>query len=593
MKSIKDRMKKDRTTPIFKLIRNIMIVFILLILIVFIALTYVKDAKNMISEADTLKMNMDVVLASVKSNNPDGAESAILRIDASSKRLNEILSERKWRAVSYIPLVGRYVKSADTLVNVITDTSNDVLKPAIEVIKQYPLAQLKVGDGFNVNTINAYLDYLEFIEPKIEDITKQMQGVTLPFGQTKRISDYTKLLSGLTDAYKENGEYLPLFRFFLGDGSDKLYLLVAQNSSEIRASGGFPGSIGTIRIQNGVLSIGDFQTVYKVLSERVPAEAGVTEHEKNIFSNWMRLSRDVCYDPDFERVGKIWALSYESRNKEHVNGVISLTPVIIQKLLAYTGPVTLSDGTELNGDNATKVLQKELYYKYLSDRPLVSVTDAGEYVDSLFAETAKTVMGKLVSDFDINRISQYSKIFTDGGKDRTILMWMEDETAQSYVRAAGCSGGLNTDSANPEAGVYFSCSYASKMGWFINLDTEVSEPVINADGSCTYDMTVVMSNAITDEDIYNAGSYILGDHNGGIKGYIHLFAPAGGTISDISASNSMKMLQTEYEGLWLAYNLDFVVYANKPVTITYKVTTAPGVSTPLKVSKTPTLQDYR
>ena len=86
---------------------------------------------------------------------------------------------------------------------------------------------------------------------------------------------------------------------------------------------------------------------------------------------------------------------------------------------------------------------------------------------------------------------------------------------------------------------------------------------------------------------------ILGDHNGGIKGYIHLFAPAGGTISDISASNSMKMLQTEYEGLWLAYNLDFVVYANKPVTITYKVTTAPGVSTPIKVSKTPTLQDYR
>ena len=33
-------------------------------------------------------------------------------------------------------------------------------------------------------------------------------------------------------------------------------------------------------------------------------------------------------------------------------------------------------------------------------------------------------MGKLVDDFDINRIADYSKIFTDGGKDRTILMWM-------------------------------------------------------------------------------------------------------------------------------------------------------------------------
>ena len=63
-------------------------------------------------------------------------------------------------------------------------------------------------------------------------------------------------------------------------------------------------------------------------------------------------------DPDFERVGSIRAHSYESRNGIHVDGVISLTPVIIQKILKYTGGVTLSDGTELNGDNATKVLQK-------------------------------------------------------------------------------------------------------------------------------------------------------------------------------------------------------------------------------------------
>lgn len=34
----------------------------------------------------------------------------------------------------------------------------------------------------------------------------------------------------------------PLMKAFIGDGSDKVYLLAAQNTAEIRAAGGFPGS---------------------------------------------------------------------------------------------------------------------------------------------------------------------------------------------------------------------------------------------------------------------------------------------------------------------------------------------------------------
>ena len=287
-------------------------------------------------------------------------------------------------------------------------------------------------------------------------------------------------------------------------------------------------------------------------------------------------------------------LAYESKNDEHIDGVISLTPVIIQKVLAYTGAVTLSDGTELNGNNATQMLQKDLYYKYLSSNSSYKVSNAYDYVDSLFAETAKIVMGKLVDDFDINRIADYSKIFTDGGKDRTILMWMEDETAESYVKAAGCSGALNDDPSNPEAGVFFSGANGSKLGWFVSLDTQIGDDVtINDDGSRTYDVTVTVSNDITRDDMYRAGNYIIGNYNGQVESYLHLFAPAGGTISDFETSNSMTMNMDEYHGLEVAYNVEFMLAPSNPVTVTYKVTTAPGVSTPLKISQTPTLQSYR
>lgn len=196
----------------------------------------------------------------------------------------------------------KYIRSADTLVDVIVNASDDVLKPGVEVMKQYPLSQLKSGDGFRVDTINAYLDYLEKIEPEIEDMTSSISHVNVTFSKSENISKYVDKLNSLTASYKENGKYIQLFREFLGDGSDRMYLVAAQNSSEIRASGGFPGSVGTVRIENGVMSIGDFQTVYKVLSERVPESVQVTEHEKTIFSSWMRLSRDVCYNPDLKEL---------------------------------------------------------------------------------------------------------------------------------------------------------------------------------------------------------------------------------------------------------------------------------------------------
>lgn len=590
MNSGMDRRRRNKK---LKIARNIAIALVPIIIIGLLIFRLGTDAKSMLSEANTLKTDLKAVMTGVKERDVESAQNATLKLDNTVRKLDRTLSSPVWKAVSHAPFAGKYVKSVNTLVSVAEDASDNILKPALDVMDEYPLEGLKVGDGFSVSTINAYLNLLEDIEPRIESMTTKMQTVKLPLGKTEMLSEYTQVLTKLTAAYNENGEYLPLFRAFLGDGSDKLYLLAAQNSAEIRASGGFPGSMGTIRIEDGVLTIDDFKTVYDMISVNPPTEAHITDTEYLLFSGSLDYARDACYIPDFERVGEIWALAYESKNDEHIDGVISLTPVIIQKVLAYTGAVTLSDGTELNGDNATQMLQKDLYYKYLRSNSSYKISNANDYVDSLFAETAKIVMGKLVDDFDINRIADYSKIFTDGGKDRTILMWMEDETAESYVKAAGCSGALNDDPSNPEAGVFFSGANGSKLGWFVSLDTQIGDVTVNDDGSRTYDVTVTVSNDITRDDMYRAGNYIIGNYNGQVESYLHLFAPAGGTISDFETSNSMTMNMDEYHGLEVAYNVEFMLAPSNPVTVTYKVTTAPGVSTPLKISQTPTLQSYR
>lgn len=122
-----------------------------------------------------------------------------------------------------------------------------------------------------------------------------------------------------------------------------------------------------------------------------------------------------------------------------------MTPAIIQDLLGIVGSITLSDGTELTSDNATKVLQYDMYYKYLDASHASTMSTSNNYVDDLFSETAKTAMAKLVDNFDIKKVSDYYKILANGAKKRTVMMWMKDADEQELVRNAGYAGTLKDE----------------------------------------------------------------------------------------------------------------------------------------------------
>lgn len=549
-----------------------------------------REVADLKQQAGILKADLKNVMAGLKAQDPVATTQACDQLDIAIDNLNKTFDKKIWKTAYKVPKLRGYIDSVKELLTLVDEASTDIARPTAQAFTDYPLSGLKVDDGFSITTINAYLSLLEDVEPKIDHIVNSMNQIDLPMGLNSMIADYSVQIASMTGSYDNLKEFLPLFKAFVGDGSDRTYLLAAQNSSEIRASGGFPGSIGTIRIRDGILTIGDFKSVYKVLASYTPSEANITAEERELFGSWMNAPRDACFDPDFERVAYIWALAYEQRNSEHVNGVVSLTPAIIQSMLGYIGNVSLSDGTELTSENATKVLQYDLYYKYLNASATAS---AGDYVDDLFAETAKVTMAKLVSDFDVKKAGDYYKVFTDGAKDRTIMMWMEDESEQALVKAAGCSGGLNDDPENPETGVYFSMSDPCKLGWFLDINTEISEPVVNEDGTRTYDVTATYGNVISNADKTNAGGYILGSYGGTITGYIHIFAPAGGTISDIKASNGGRMYTGTYHDLQVAYMFGNSIAPGSQITVTYKVTTAAGVTTPLGVNTTPTLQKYR
>ncbi len=554
------------------------------------ALKRTVNATELGEKVKLLKADLKELAACLSAQDAAGAAEARSRMRQDLSAVKEELDSPLLLGGSVTPVLGDEIRSVRELTAILDEADESLIGPMIELMTEMPLSELSGPEGVRVDLLLAWMAFGEQALPQAEALLARMEGVDLSLVDTEgKLSAYKEKLAGLMDTAAAVTDYIPALRAILGDGNDRLYLFGAQNSSEIRASGGFPGSMGLIRIQNGLLRISDFQSVYQLLQQNTPAEANITSVEEQLFSGRLHLSWDSDFSPDFERVASIWALAYEARSGERVDGVISGTPAVIPRLLSFLGEVTLSDGTVLTGENAGRVLGHDLYFQYLGASQQAG---AAELVDELFAEAARGTLALIFSNLNTKTASRFLAFFEESTADRTLMIWLADEEEQALIRARGWNAGLNSDPKRPQAGVFFNSTSASKSSWFLNIEPALSEPVVNADGSQTYELTVRFVNTVTQEELDLASGYILGG-SFAVVGSVYVFAPAGGRIEEAVLESGYPMLRETYEGLELAYMLDRYVDRSEPLVLRCRITTAPEAEEPLGLMVTPTMQAFR
>ncbi|MBP5655869.1 MAG: DUF4012 domain-containing protein [Clostridiales bacterium] len=471
---------------------------------------------------------------------------------------------------------------------------DELLRPAADVMTDKPFDSLHKDDGIDTSVVIAYMDLGSTIRPFVVDINKQINEGTF----LEDFPEQVKLAQKLDDisSYLDKLEhYKPLMQALIGDGENKMYLVVAQNSAELRACGGFPGSVGTATIKKGILKFGDFKTVYDVIPQKHGSSIKFSESEVTLFhKDWyVAKARSASANPDFPRCAEIWAAAYGRSHKTKPDGVISLTPHIIQRLMPITGPVTLSNGVTLDENYCIWYLQHDVYFEYFGNPKYKG--KANDITDSLFAETANLVEDKLMSNPDMKSALGLLQVLEESSKDRVFMMWMKDEEGQKAIEDLGFSGALNSDPKAPEIGVYYSIKAANKLGPYVVLNTTVGEGKLNGDGTMTYPVAVELSNTMDEETLKfgrNNGYLTSTKYAGDMKSVIYFFAPAGGTIDSFQCDSKVKVKKTTYNDLEVGYASGFFVKPDQTVIFTYTVTTAPGVMAKPQVSTTPTLTEY-
>lgn len=138
----------------------------------------------------------------------------------------------------------------------------------------------------------------------------------------------------------------------LGTRKTKRYLMLFQNNLELRASGGFLGSLALVDVANGTVTklevpSGGTYDYQGQLSERVIAPEPL--HLVN--PHWQL--QDANWWPDFPTSAKKVLWFYEKSGGPTVDGVIAMTPELLVRLLQVTGPIDMTEkyGVVIDADN--------------------------------------------------------------------------------------------------------------------------------------------------------------------------------------------------------------------------------------------------
>ena len=604
------RVKKKRRKKHTKLIICIVVIACLLVGACGYGAALALSAKDVKAQAETALSNVNGIQAAIAGQDFATAAKNASNLQSSAQAMNEELSSPVWNIAAMLPVVGSDVKGVQTIASALTDASENAIVPLTSSLSTTPpSACIDANGNLNIAAITTLLGAIQDSAPAMQRCTDELSS--LPAFHIEKLQKLVgpaqDKITGINDVFQQADAFAPIIGSMLGANGNRTYLIAAQNTAEIRASGGFPGSMGTVSIDNGAIELGDFTKVYDMMAEDTPAQCAITDEENALFYPWYtQYSWDNSFNPDYPRVAGIWATAYQEKTEQSVDSVISITPTMVQDLLAATGDsFTLSDGTAIDGTNATKVLQHDLYWKYFSSGS--STSESNDVCDALFAEAAEYAFDSALENMNASSLMKLVSTMMGGLEDRRVMIWLADATEQGYIEDMGYSGSMTAASQQePTLGVFVNFWAGSKLGWWLGMDTQVSSPVTGNDGSRTYHVTTTLTNFMTAQEAKQGGSYIVSDNDkslGDADPFIYLYAPAGGTISDVTASNGATLGKATYQGLDVTFTCQVGDYAvlpkpNNPlpvestVTYSYSVTLPAGVEGDLQLATTPTLTKY-
>ncbi|OGI15486.1 MAG: hypothetical protein A2Z52_00760 [Candidatus Moranbacteria bacterium RBG_19FT_COMBO_42_6] len=323
---------------------------------------------------------------------------------------------------SYLAKAGQDISRVGLISGEIMQDLNEIKNPLDQQSEQ--VSFLKIFQDGTENS-KEILELLEDAEENIskvnvEDIPKDKR---LQFsGLKSKLPELQRFIRGFLD-----NSYI--FTDVLGGNGPRKYLFLFQNNQEMRATGGFIGSYGAMAISNGRIKKFFIDGIFNPdgqLREKVIPPVPI----QKISAAWSL--HDSNWFPDFPVSAEKAAWFYEKTGGPTVDGVVAMTPTVMQKLLEITGPIEMDEyGVTVDKDNFVEKIQYEVEIDYEKEL---------NQPKQILADLAPKILDRIFNAKNFSDISRTMNVLVESLNEKQILIYSKNYEIEKKLAQEGWSG---------------------------------------------------------------------------------------------------------------------------------------------------------
>jgi hypothetical protein len=326
--------------------------------------------------------------------------------------------------------------------------------------------------------------------------------------------DFADLKSKLPDfeaGVNMSADYAKFFETLITNGKAK-YLVMFQNGSELRPTGGFPGTYGVVSFNNGKMENIFVDDVYN-LDGQIKQDIVPPLQMQHITPTWGM--RDANWYVDFPTSARNIEAFYKKESGQSVDGVIVVNPEMIAKILEIVGPVEMPKyNLTLNSKNVLTTIQDQVEYGPNRTQPKQIVKD---FAPLLLAKIYESGSDKWLTIFNTLVLSM---------NQRDVLMYFDNLSLESFATDKGFGGQVYQG-----AGDYLMATITNIKGSKTDAVTDTSMTVDTKFENDSAIHTVTISRK------HNGGKEKYGFYNKQNPAYVRVLVPEGSELISVTGND--------------------------------------------------------
>ena len=271
-----------------------------------------------------------------------------------------------------------------------------------------------------INLDQAYIE-LSFVESELQSGQQLATSFSLPLAQ--KIQTASSVLPTIRKKIDQARLLLPFIPGFIAQDSKKNYLVLLQNSAELRPTGGFIGSYAILSFENGKLLDFSVEDIYSA-DGQLQGYVEPPEPIKKAFGNNTWYFRDSNWNPDFSVSAQKAEWFLQKTTNRTVDGVIVINLPAVKYLLEATGPIEIPDYNEaITADN---LFERAEYYSEIDFFP--GSTQKKDFLGALSREIFAHLQEASASD-----LLQLTQALETSLNQKQILAYLHDQPLEKIL----------------------------------------------------------------------------------------------------------------------------------------------------------------